>query len=263
MPPQGDPPGASRDHVRNNRAGWNDYSAEYEAEHASQLSRSPDAWGAFSIPESTLRVLDDVTGTSVLELGCGAARWSIALAGRGAEPTGIDLSERQLEVARRLVDESGAPVSLVQASAEELPFADASFDIVFCDHGAMTFADPYATVPEVARVLRPRGQFAFNIGSILREVCIDAAADLVTETLHVDYFGMHRLEYDDNEVNFQLPYGEWIRLFRANAFSVEDLVELRPPEDATTTYTTYATREWARRWPAENIWKLRKETILT
>ena len=41
-------------------------------------------------------------------------------------------------------------VPLVQASAEAVPLADASFDIVFCDHGAMNFADPYRTVPEVA-----------------------------------------------------------------------------------------------------------------
>ena len=46
---------------------------------------------------------------------------------------------------------------LVQASAEAVPVADASFDIVFCDHGAMNFADPYKTVREVARLLRPGG----------------------------------------------------------------------------------------------------------
>jgi len=42
-----------------------------------------------------------------------------------------------------------------------------SFDIVFCDHGAMTFADRHRTVPQAARVLRPGGLFAFNVGSIL------------------------------------------------------------------------------------------------
>jgi hypothetical protein len=36
------------------------------------------------------------------------------------------------------------------ASAETVPLADGSFDIVFCDHGAMNLADPYRTVPEVA-----------------------------------------------------------------------------------------------------------------
>ena len=69
-------------------------------------------------------------------------------------PVGLDLSERQLEHARRLMAEAGVDFPLVQASAEEVPLPDASFDIVFCDYGAMTFGDPYATVPEAARLLR-------------------------------------------------------------------------------------------------------------
>ena len=45
---------------------------------------------------------------------------------------------------------------------------------------------------------------------------------------------------------------------RHNGFVVEDLIELRPPGDATTTYPEYVPHGWARRWPAENIWKVRK-----
>jgi hypothetical protein len=59
-------------------------------------------------------------------------------------------------------------------------------------------------------------------------------------------------------VEFQLAYGEWIRLFRSNGFEVLDLVELRPPARPRTTYPDFAPVTWARRWPAENIWKLRK-----
>ena len=46
---------------------------------------------------------------------------------------------------------------VVQADGELIPFRDESFDLVFCDHGVMGFADPLRTVPEVARVLRPGG----------------------------------------------------------------------------------------------------------
>ncbi len=69
---------------------------------------------------------------------------------------------------------------------------------------------------------------------------------------------MKRMEWE-NEVNFQLPYGEWMRLFRRAGFVVEDLVETQPPIDSTSTYRTDAETEWARHWPMENIWKLRKE----
>jgi hypothetical protein len=67
----------------------------------------------------------------------------------------------------------------------------------------------------------------------------------------------HRGFEDDEGVDFQLPYGEWIRLFRANGLLVEDLMELRPAPDATSSYDL-VTVDWARRLPAEHIWKLRR-----
>ena len=59
-------------------------------------------------------------------------------------------------------------------------------------------------------------------------------------------------------VEYQLPYGAWIRLFRRHQLLIEDLIELRPPESAMTTYTDFVPVDWARRWPGEHIWKLRK-----
>jgi len=56
----------------------------------------------------------------------------------------------------------------------------------------------------------------------------------------------------------QLPYGEWIRLIRANGLVVEDLLEPRPADDATSSYRTEEELAWARRWPAEKIWPVRK-----
>lgn len=58
-------------------------------------------------------------------------------------------------------------------------------------------------------------------------------------------------------MNFYLGYGDWIRLLRANGFEVEDLIEVRPPEGAVPR-SPFVTAEWARRWPAEEIWKARK-----
>ena len=68
---------------------------------------------------------------------------------------------------------------------------------------------------------------------------------------------MHHID-DGEESYFQLPYGEWIRLFRANGFVVEDLIEPRPPEGATSSYRNPDEIAWARRWPAEEIWRLRR-----
>jgi len=74
----------------------------------------------------------------------------------------------------------------------------------------------------------------------------------------LDLFGLHRIEWpDDGSVEFDLPVGEWIRLFRANGFLIEALIELRAPEGGTSR-VTFVTAEWARRWPSEEIWRVRK-----
>jgi SAM-dependent methyltransferase len=201
-------------------------------------------------------VLGDVAGLDVLELGCGAAQWSISLAGLGARPVGLDVSARQLDHARRGMEAAGVEFPLIEASGEDVPLADDSFDIVFCDHGAFTFADPRRLVPESARLLRRGGLLAFNRVAPILDLFYDVESDEVRDRLCNGYFDLERFEGADT-VDFQLPYGDWIRLFRAHGLVVEDLIELRPPADAETSYDLVPL-EWARRWPAENIWKVRK-----
>ncbi len=98
----------------------------------------------------------------MLEYGCGACQFGIRVAMRGARVTGLDFSAAQLRHGLTKMAETGVRFPVVQADGERIPFADERFDLVFCDHGVMGFADPLLTVPEVARVLRPGGLFVFN-----------------------------------------------------------------------------------------------------
>ena len=156
------------------------------------------------------------------------------------------------------MEAAGVEFPLVEASGEAVPLDDASFDVVFCDHGAFNFADPGKLVPECARLLRDGGLLAFNKISPILDLFYDVEADEVKDRLVSDYFTLERFE-DDETVDFQLPYGETIRLLRANGFELEDLIELRAPEGATSSYDLVPAK-WARRWPAENIWKARKRS---
>lgn len=233
-----------------NRTAWDARADEYERKHGEFLRG--DAWGLWQIPEAELGLLGEVAGKDVLELGCGAARFSIALAARGARCTGVDNSARQLEYARA----NGADFPLVHAAAEEVPLPDASFDIVFSDHGAFSWGDPERVVPEAARLLRPGALLAFNVSSPLSQVCYDEEADGDSEMLQRPYFGLRLLDEGDGAATYSLGYGEWIAVLREHGLVVERLVEPEPPEGATTTYGVDP--EWARRWPAECIWVCRK-----
>jgi SAM-dependent methyltransferase len=248
----------ARDYERTNREFWDSDADDYQAAHADGIDNA--AWGAYRIPDADLDVLGDLRGLDVLEFGCGAAQQSLAVARGARRRVGLDLSIAQLRHGAVNVGRAGVRLPLVCASATHPPFRDGSFDVVFCDHGAMGFADPYVTVPEVARLLRPGGLLAFSLSTLLHDVCFplgdpDAA---VSRTLQQPMFGARSFDWGDGTIDFQLPHGEWIALFRRHGFEIEALVELQPPADATTTYDGFTDLDWARRWPAEEIWKVRK-----
>lgn len=245
------------EYVAANRSAWDRWSDGYQAKHGWLLaSEHAEAWGLWRIPERELQVLGDVSGRDVLEVGCGAANWSIALARRGARVVALDNSPRQLEHARRAAEPS-LPLQLVEGTAEALPFDAARFDVVFSDYGALSWVDPAVAVPEVARVLRTGGLLAFCTTSPFFFLFLDSARRELRHELQRDYFGMRTRDVGDGATDFQVPFGEWIAIFRRAGLCVEDLIEVQPPADAITTFRDRPL-EWARRWPVENIWRVRR-----
>ena len=150
---------------------------------------------------------------------------------------------------------------LVRADGEELPFATELRPGVLRSRRDGV-RRPDGTVPEVARVLRPGGRFVFNMATPFIWVAWPRSTGRPGASCCASYFDVapDRWTRPSLATEFQLPYGEWIRLFRANGLAIEDLIELRPPADAKSTYEGYATVDWAREFPAEHIWKVRKES---
>jgi SAM-dependent methyltransferase len=250
-----------REYVARNRAYWDEMAGDYVASGEANWATDQPKWGIWGIPEAEVGLLPaQLDGRDVIELGCGTGYVSAWLARRGARPVGIDNSPKQLETARRLQRQHGLEFPLLLGNAEAVPYPDASFDFAISEYGAALWADPHRWIPEAARLLRPGGELAFLTNGLLCILCQrDTEAEgPATDRLRRPYFGMHRTEWPDSEgVEFHLGYGDWIRLLRANDFEVTDLIELRPPEGATTRYP-WITAEWARRWPSEEVWKARK-----
>jgi hypothetical protein len=60
-------------------------------------------------------------------------------------------------------------------------------------------------------------------------------------------------------VEFHLGHGDLIRVLRSSGFELLDLYEIFASEDATThEHYDYVTADWARQWPSEEIWRVRK-----
>src|SRR4051812_29225062 len=105
-------------------------------------------------------VRSPVAPTQVLDVATGTAGVALMLTERtGAHVVGIDLTEQMLRGGRRRVDEAGRGdrIGLVCGRAEQLPFADATFDALTFTYLLRYVADPGATVAELARVVRPGG----------------------------------------------------------------------------------------------------------
>ena len=172
-----------------NRREWDGYADEYQAAHGEFLRDVGFLWCPEGVDEADAHVLGEVAGRDVLEVGCGAAQCARWLVTQGATATGLDLSERQLQHARRIDDSSGVRVPVVAGTATALPFADASFDVVFSAFGALQFVqDAGRAVEEMTRVLRPGGTLAFSVTHPVRWTMPDdpTSAGLVVTSSYWD-----------------------------------------------------------------------------
>jgi SAM-dependent methyltransferase len=213
-------------------------------------------WGVLESDLGLLRHCEP--GMNAVELGCGTGAVCAWLAREGVQPVGVDVSHAQLETARALQREFGVEFRLEPSPAESLPYEDRSFDFAISEYGASTWCDPYLWIPEAARLLVPGAVLVFVAAAPLVMACTPAHGGDVGRRLERPYFGMHRFEFEaDGGVEFHVGHGEWFRLLADNGFTVEDLVEVRPDENAAPRFN-FVSSEWARSWPSEDVWTARR-----
>jgi SAM-dependent methyltransferase len=227
----------STDENRRASRHWWDIDADnYQAEHGSFLGEVDLVWCPEGLRESDARLLGDVAGRRVLEIGCGAAAGARWLATQGAHVVAADLSAGMLRHARRGNESSGVRVPLAQCDAMALPLRDASVDLVTTAFGAIPFVDDSALVMrEVFRVLRPGGRWVYSTTHPLRWIFMDDPGPEGLVAVHSYFDRRPYVEFDATGtvtyVEHHRTLGDRVRELVAAGFTVLDLVEPEwPPE---------------------------------
>lgn len=228
------------------RDAWNRVSPSYQANHA--IATHSAHYGPWAPLENELRLLGDVAGKRILDLGCGGGQCCIAFAKQGAIAVGLDLSEQQLEVARSLARREHVDVSFVQGKMEDLSrFSSADWDIIFSSHAFQYLADVAACLAECRRVLRPGGVLVFSLDHPFRDCFFDQEDAELTIYPSRNYFDrtpMRWLFGDTNVVmaSYHHTLAEWLEMLDHAGFALRRMVEppaseemldeIWPPDDA-------------------------------
>lgn len=212
------------------RAWWDADADDYLAEHADFLGAADFVWCPEGLREADAGLLGPLAGRDVLEVGCGSAPCARWLRTAGARPVGVDLSAGMLEHARHAGKLTGIEVPLVQASADQLPFGTARFDLACSAFGAIPFvADLGATLREVARVLRPGGRWVFAVTHPMRWIFPDDPGPNGLTAVQTYFDRTPYVEVDDagraTYVEYHHTLGDYVREIAAAGMVLADLIE--------------------------------------
>jgi SAM-dependent methyltransferase len=246
--------------VRANRSWWDREAAAYRSEHAADLAGRL-IWGPEGLDEAAARLLGEVRGLDVLEVGAGAGDGAAWVRDQGARAVASDLSIGMLREAghvssatgiRRYTSSSsgrdpGAPLPRIQADARQLPLRAGSFDVVFTAYGVLPFVgDPELVHAEVARVLRPGGRWVFALSHPIRWAFPDDPGEGGL-TVTRSYFD--RTPYLETGRNGQAAYaehhrtlGDQVAMLTAAGFRLTGLIEPEWPVTLSRSWGGWSPR---------------------
>jgi SAM-dependent methyltransferase len=223
------------------KSAWDAVAASYQAHHA------PEAmlvhYGPLAPTEAELRLLGNVRGLHILELGCGGGQCSIAFARQGATVTGVDISPEQLRFAHERMVEAGVAVDWRLADATRLTGFEAnSWDLVFAT-AVLHYVTPLAScLAECWRVLRPQGRLVFSVDHPVRNAFFDEEEQELSPYAVRSYFDPRPLRWRFPGVgtpmrNNHYTIAGWLDYLHQAGFQLTRLVEPEAP-------TSVAAAEW-------------------
>lgn len=222
--------------LHSTRDGWNRISAWYQQRHA--IPTHSAHYGPWAPLENDLRLLGDVRGLRILEVGCGGGQCAIAFAKQGATVEGMDLSDAQLAHARALADVEGVHVTFVQGSAEDLSaFDPGAYDLLFSAYAFQYVERMDLCLRECARLLRPGGRLAFSLDHPFRDCFSDLEADYET-TIYASrsYFDRSPMRwlFGDTGVpmtSYHHTLSDWVAMLGDAGLVLHRLLEPEPPAE--------------------------------
>jgi SAM-dependent methyltransferase len=237
-------------------AAWDRHSAVYQ--DTAQLSTSVAHYGPDIPTEAELRLLGDLKGKKVLELGCGGAQCSIAFAKQGAIAIGVDFSPAQLAHARQLCTEEEVKVELRQGDLADLAFLRAdSIDLVFSAYAFGYVEDLNRVFRQVHRVLKVGAPLVFSLTHPAYDMIDDDADPALL--VRRSYFDRSPMDFDWDGVPFTAYHHSFADLYMGlsrASYRVDLIVE---PEPVSGDRHSHAWRETYNYVPRTLIVRARKE----
>ncbi len=242
-----------------NAAAWDRHSSAYQ--QGAALPTDVANYGPDIPNESDLRLLGDLAGKRVLELGCGGAQSSIAFAKQGAVAIGVDFSAEQLAFARRLTEREGVRVELHHGDLADLAFVRAdSIDLAFSSYSFGYVEDLNRVFRQVHRVLKRGAALVFSLPHPAYDM-IDDDDPEAPLLVRRSYFNRAPIDYEWNGIKFTDYHHTISDLYMGlsrTGYRVDVMIE---PEPTASGPRSIFWREAFRYVPRTLIIRARKEHV--
>lgn len=193
------------------------------------------SYGNLAPSEDELRLLGELRGKHVLDIGCGGGHNAIACARSGASVVGLDISAVQLAAARALAQEYGAEIEWLHADGMSLQGRQgAPFDLILAIQVLPYVADPAALLRAGCKLLRPGGTLVVSIDHPIRNCFLDNEVDDMSPYPVRSYFVPEAVRWsfaaDVPMRALHRPLGQWVSWVLAAGLQLQQLIEAPAPQ---------------------------------